>query len=176
MAFIKRYTAVLFEVYFFIRPLDWLFIISAFKNKRLSVSRPHLIFLIWAIFIGVLDLNTSILFVFGFVVIWASNSIFRDRTELINALMAGAKLIGSVLIVDVLLTLVLGLDLKSSFGIPNENYEADYLRFSGIFTESALYGPVLFLLLFPLTVDKEIVLAHHKTLLIYLPPDSLHFQ
>ena len=80
--------------------------------------------------------------------------------------MAGAKLIGSVLIVDVLLTLVLGLDLKSSFGIPNENYEADYLRFSGIFTESALYGPVLFLLLFPLTVDKEIVLAHHKTLLI----------
>ena len=85
--------------------------------------------------------------------------------ELIHAQICAARLIAWTLVVDVALNLGLGLDVKTAVGLPNENYEADYARFSGLFSESSVYGPVLFLLLFSLTVDRGLIKSRYKEIL-----------
>lgn len=166
LALIKRYALIFFEVYFLIRPFDWIFIISVIKEQKIKFTKPYFALVIFIILISLIDLNSAVLLLFGFLVIVVCGAIYTDRKELIHAQICAARLIAWTLVVDVALNLGLGLDVKTAIGLPNENYEADYARYSGIFSESAVYGPVLFLLLFSLTVDRGIVKSRYKEILI----------
>ena len=161
-----------FDVYFYVRPLDWLFLlIIAILGTNLRVSHTSIITII-SITPLALYLNNLVFFCFGLFCLLLLKRYYARRSFSDDLLWA-IWFFTILFFIDYVLTKTMSIDVKSLVGLRNENYEGNFERYSGLLSEASNVGNVLFLLIMPYLNSIEIKQKHLKSIFIWSLPGLL---
>ncbi len=142
------FPSLLFDIYFGVRPFDWLLLLYfSLYFRNISLNRGAALTFFSLLTLCVYPNNLIFIF-FGALCLLLIRFFYLNRsyiTDLNNTI----NLFVVIFYVDFILNVLFGLDVKTLIGLKNENYEADYLRYSGILSEAANVGTVSFLLILP---------------------------